>query len=139
MAPPGHNRPDGFADNPDTDRVGSEEAEISDRLRRQYYDSRKDFYTTESHKDPVQEAVIRNMLNGFRKMKIITTDEHHLSTTVFINEDAALTLIDFLADNMVIRSTRSGQGWRASLKEQTPAAAVSKQIRYEGFTENTTN
>lgn len=136
MAPPGAPQLKSFARNPEEPRSGSKEEEPSDLLRRQHYESRRDFYTTQLHRDPTQETVIKKLENGFRKMKITVTDENHLSTTVFMDEAAALELIDFLAENVLIRSTRSGQGWRAYTK-QTPAVNVAKQSHREGSTENT--
>lgn len=124
-----------FARNPDESRSGSNEEVLVDRLRKKHYESRSEYFSTQPHRDPTLETVIRKLENGFRKMKITVTDEHGLNTTVFIDEGAALHLIDYLAENVSIRSTRSGMGWRASPRDQTPVLHVAKQAHHGGHTE----
>ncbi len=61
------------------------------------------------------------MMNGRRKMKITTTDENGINTTVFFDEAASLELIDYMAAAMSIKETRSRKGFRASLSSNNPA------------------
>lgn len=129
----------GFADNPDH-RTGSDsELQHADFLRQRHYNRVGQFPTTQTYRDPVQETVIRKLMNGHRKMKVTTTDENDISTTVFFDESASLSVIDYMAEAMNIRETRSRKGFRAFMKENAPTAVEFGDMNSSrGSTENTT-
>ncbi len=73
------------------------------------------------------------MMRGIKKLKIVSTDEDNVNTTVFFTADAASELINHLARSGVIRPTKSRQGWRVfTQEEKNPTAYVAKQSRSEG-------
>ena len=137
MPPPLQEAADGFADQPEN-RLGSgKEAQLADTVRWRHYNRVGQAPTTQVYRDSVQDTVLRNMMNGHRKLKVTTTDENGMNTTVFFDEAASLALIDSMAETMKIRETRSRKGFRASLNENTlTAVEFGDESSCEGPTEN---
>lgn len=76
-----------------------------------------------THADPTYDAAVRKLTKP-SSMKIISVDENEQPTAIHLAPELAAALIEYLADNAVVRRTRSGKAWRALQNENNPGAVA---------------